>query len=286
MKSPMVLRLTVAAVAVGGALVSAQGQLLPSYPKLSFGASVSPAYDGWHDNADGTHTFLIGYYSRNWNEEIDIPIGANNKFEPGDPIVASPRTSAEPQLGHVYGDRAEELPANEHLWWTLTVNGVTSRVGMILSPDFNITPQKSSEEAPNGSATCRRSRLSQGGPAIQSPVATLASAISKTATVGEAMPLELFVDDDALYTSGTNAPMGRVPAIVTATVSKYRGPGNVKAEDFRFTTLKGGKPMEDWSGKANGKVTFDKAGDYVLHVLINDFSGRVAAQPAAAGPTR
>ena len=276
MNSRIILRLaTVAALATGSAIVSAQGQLLPSYPKLGFGASVTPAYDGWYDNADGTHTFLIGYYSRNWNEEIDIPIGANNKFEPGDPDRGQPTHFRPNRNWGMYTVTVpKNFPANEHLWWTLTVNGVTSRVGMILSPDFNITPQKSSEEAPNGKYNLPPVlRLSQGGPAIQSPVATLASAISKTATVGEAMPLELFVDDDALYTSGTNAPMGRVPAIVTATVSKYRGPGNVKAEDFKFTTLKGGKPMEDWSGKANGKVTFDKAGDYVLHVLINDFSG-------------
>ena len=71
-------------------MVSAQGQLLPSYPKLSFGASVTPAYDGWYDNADGSHTFLIGYYNRNWTEDIDIPIGPNNKFEPGDPDRGQP----------------------------------------------------------------------------------------------------------------------------------------------------------------------------------------------------
>jgi len=69
MKSRTVLRLlTVAACAAGSALVSAQSPLLPSSPKLGFGASVTPAYDGWYDNADGTHTFLVGYYNRNWTQ--------------------------------------------------------------------------------------------------------------------------------------------------------------------------------------------------------------------------
>ena len=71
-------------------MVSAQGQLLPSYPKLGFGASVTPAYDGWYDNADGSHTFLIGYYNRNWTEEVDVPIGPNNRFESGDPDRGQP----------------------------------------------------------------------------------------------------------------------------------------------------------------------------------------------------
>ena len=60
-------------LAVGGAMLSAQSPLLPSTPKKGFGASITPAYDGWYDNADGTHTFLIGYYNRNWTQEVDIP---------------------------------------------------------------------------------------------------------------------------------------------------------------------------------------------------------------------
>ena len=36
--------------------------------------------------------------------------------------------------------------------------------------------------------------------------------------------------------------------------------------------LKGGKPMEPFAGKAAGTVTFDKPGDYVVHVTLNDFS--------------
>jgi hypothetical protein len=85
MKTSTALRFaTLFAIAAGSALLSAQaGQLLPSYPKLGFGASVTPAYDGWYDNKDGTHTFLIGYYNRNWDQEVDIPIGPNNHFEPG-----------------------------------------------------------------------------------------------------------------------------------------------------------------------------------------------------------
>ena len=276
MNSRIILRLaTVAALATGSAIVSAQGQLLPSYPKLGFGASVTPAYDGWYDNPDGSHTFLIGYYNRNWNIDVDIPIGPNNKFEPGDPDRGQP-THFMPNrnFGMFTITVPKSFGASERLWWTLAANGVTNRVGMIMSPDFNITPQKSSEEAPNGKYNVPPIlRFSETGPAIQNPIATVASAISKTATVNTPMPLDLWAEDDALYTSGTNAPMSRVPPIVEAEVTKYRGPGNIKVDGLHeFKTTKGGKPMEAYAGKSSGTVTFDKAGDYVLHVLLTDFS--------------
>jgi len=274
----MVLRLaTVAALAAGSAMVSAQGQLLPSYPKLGFGASVTPAYDGWYDNADGTHTFLIGYYNRNWTSEVDIPIGPNNRFESGDPDRGQPT--------HFLPNRSfgmfsvvvpKNFPPTEHLYWSLTLNGNTSRVGMILSPDFNITPQRASEESPNGKYnTPPVLRFTEGGQAIQSPGQPLAAAFSKTATAGVAMPLDLFVEDDALYASGTNAPMTRVRSVVEAVVAKYRGPGDVKVDGFQsFTTTKGGQPMEPYAGRSTGTVTFGTPGDYVVHVTINDFSGK------------
>src|SRR6476620_1526267 len=72
-----------------GALVSAQVQL-PSNPPKQFGASVSPAFEGWYDNPDGTHTFLIGYYSRNTSTEVDVPIGPANHFEPGNADMGQP----------------------------------------------------------------------------------------------------------------------------------------------------------------------------------------------------
>jgi hypothetical protein len=262
------------AIAAGGALVSAQGQLLPSYPKLAFGASVTPAYDGWYDNPDGTHTFLIGYYNRNWTQEVDIPIGPDNKFEPGDVDRGQP-THFLPNRN--FGMFTITVPKNfgatERLWWTITLNGVSSRVGMILSPDFNITPQRASEEAPNGKYNVPPVlRFTESGAAIQSPVAHIETALPRTATVGVPMPLDLYVEDDALYASGTNAPMTRMAPVVEATIAKYRGPGTVKADGLHFTTLSGGKPMEPYSGKASGTLSFSTPGDYVVHITINDYS--------------
>ena len=46
-----------------------------SQPLRGFGASITAAYEGWFNSADGTHNFLIGYYNRNEKMAADIPIG-------------------------------------------------------------------------------------------------------------------------------------------------------------------------------------------------------------------
>ena len=49
----------------------------------SKGQNISPAYEGWEQNPDGSFNFLFGYINRNWLEEPDIPVGVDNSFSPG-----------------------------------------------------------------------------------------------------------------------------------------------------------------------------------------------------------
>ena len=81
-------RLCAAFALVGGALVAAQQ--LPSEPSKQFGTSVTGAFEGWFDNSDGTSGFLVGYFNRNSAQHLDIPIGPNNRIEPGGPDLGQP----------------------------------------------------------------------------------------------------------------------------------------------------------------------------------------------------
>ena len=58
------------------------------------GQNIAPAYEGFWKNADGSFDLLFGYYNRNWEEEIDVPIGPGNFLSPGTPDQGQPTHSA------------------------------------------------------------------------------------------------------------------------------------------------------------------------------------------------
>jgi hypothetical protein len=304
MQTPRIagLALGLGLTAMGAVVAHAQSQpMLPSSPKLGFGASISPAYDGWFDNADGTRTFMMGYYNRNWEQSVDVPIGPNNHFEPGEPDRGQP-THFRPNRN--FGMFTVTLPkgSTEKLWWVLTVNGVTQRVPMSQTPDYNITPQHASEEGPGGKYNEPAIlRFSETGPKLKTPVASQANAVSRMAVVGVPMTLDFWVDDDALYASGSNAPSPTEEPIVEMVIDKYRGPGKVTVGDghHKLTVLKGGKVNEPFSAKGSTTLTFSQPGEYQVHVTANDLSGpgggatgccwttglvKVSVKPAAGGP--
>ena len=50
------------------------------------GQTVSPAFEGWWPNDDGSFTMFFGYMNSNWEQEFNVPIGPDNYFvttEPG-----------------------------------------------------------------------------------------------------------------------------------------------------------------------------------------------------------
>lgn len=265
-----------ATLLASGAIVSAQ-VLLPSVPPKQFGGSVTAAYEGWYDNPDGTHAFLIGYYSRNTEAVLDIPIGPNNHFEPGNPDMGQPTHFL---TGRRYGmfvyTMPKEFTKTQKLSWVLTANGVTTSVPFYMSPDYNVTPSISSEQSPGGGYNVPPVlRFMPKGNSFSGPLANPVRAIARTASVGTPMSLELWADDDALNSTGSNAPTRNPPPPVNVTLSKYRGPGAVTFGDAHpsFEALKGGMPDEPYLGKASTTVKFSDAGDYMLHVTANDYSG-------------
>lgn len=260
-------------VTVGGVLLSAQN--LPSSPSKTFGASVTPAYEGWFDNPDGTHNFLIGYYSRNTQAEVDVPIGPNNKFEPGNIDMGQPtHFLTRRRFGMFVVTVPKEFGKTQRITWTLNVNGTTTTVPFHMHTDYNITPQKSQEESPNREFNVPPTlRFAETGPSLKGPFGTVATALQRTATVGTPMPLQMWADDDALWSSGGNGPMSESRPILEPHVTKYRGPGKVTVAELKFETLKGGKPAQPYSGKATTMVNFTEPGEYMLHVNINDYSG-------------
>jgi len=116
------------------------GQSLPLEPSRESGNSVTGAFEGWFPNPDGTFSLLLGYYNRNRQQEVDIPIGPNNRIEPGGPDRGQPTHFL---VGRGWGMFAVKVPADfgdNKITWTLVANGKSTAIPASLKPDYEVSP--------------------------------------------------------------------------------------------------------------------------------------------------
>jgi hypothetical protein len=161
--------------------------------------------------------------------------------------------------------------ADQRLTWTIVANGQSTSIPLRLHPDYNITPF--SDVAIKN--TPPSIRLAENGPVTKGPLAMLATAAERTVGKGTPLALPLWADDDGRFASATMAPPSKLPTPVELVWSKYRGPGSVTFDKLPpvFEVLAGGPINVPFRGKATVTARFSQAGDYVLHVTANDFSG-------------
>ena len=254
----------------GGMLLS--GQQIPE-PRRQFGASVTGAFEGWFANKDGSRSFLVGYFNRNTQQELDVPNGPNNRIEPGGPDLGQP-THFLPgrQYGMFVVPVPKEFTPQDKYTWTIVANGQSTSIPLRVNNDYVVSPFI---EIAVGN-TPPVIRFDQNGSTIQGPIATLTKAVTRTASLSASLPLTVWATDDMKYTSNTSAPMTKPRPPVTVTWSKYRGPGTVafdKAKPEVEQLPSSGSGAPPFSGKATTNVTFSELGEYVLHVSANDYSG-------------
>src|ERR1700730_11939091 len=112
----------------GLALLAATfGVSMPSSAQVSKlrGQSVAPVYEGFERNPDGSFDLLFGYFNRNWEEEIDVPIGPDNGFEPGERDQGQPTHFFPRRNQFVFRVRVPADFGNKEVVWTLTSKGET-----------------------------------------------------------------------------------------------------------------------------------------------------------------
>jgi hypothetical protein len=273
------------AILAGSALVSAQVPIqLPMEPPREFGTSITGSMEGWFENADGTKTFIVGYLNRNAKQEIDVPIGPNNSIEPGGPDYGQP-THFMPhrQLGMFTVTVPKEFTAQQRLTWTITVNGRTNSIPLKLTPDYILQPFR---DVAVGN-TPPIIKFSPTGPTIQGPIAAISRAVAMTAKVGQPLTLPMWATDDGKYTSGSNAQPRNLPPPIELEWSKYRGPGAVMFEKAKppVKVLAGGPVGVEFRGESSATATFSAPGEYVLHLNVDDFSGRGSGETGCCWTT-
>ena len=247
-------------------------QQLAMEPLKDSGSNVYPAFEGWYKNDDGTFTLLIGYYNRNKKEVLDIPIGPENKIEPGGPDQGQPTHF---EVGRGWGTIAIKVPkdfGDKKLVWTITANGKTVSIPFGVVKGYQIEPFLDAAMG-NKPPTIK---FSETGLALQGPPAPLAQANVINGAVGESVAIKYWITDDGNEeppTGGSAAappPAGAAPQgpprrpRVSTTLTKYRGPGEIKFADNT-------PPIE--KEMVNTTATFSLPGEYIIRVEGNDSSG-------------
>ncbi len=262
------------------------------------GQYVEPAYEGWWENDDGTFTFIFGYHNENWEEELDVPVGDNNFFAPGNPDRGQPthflprrnRFTFEVVVPADWGDK--------ELTWTVTSNGVTKTAYATLARDYVVDNVViASETGSLGAGTSSPESRANVAPVLTVLGDRTGDQITRRVRVGEPLLIEAKVEDDGLPKPRAASVLEGRENMLTpprqVTVGKtnglflswnvYRGDGSVAFAPPQP------KPWEDTRNSANSpwgplwtpppipedgiyrsEVTFNEPGTYVLWGRADD----------------
>jgi hypothetical protein len=110
------------------------------------GQSISPAYEGWWENDDGSFSMFFGYMNSNWAQEFDIPVGPANSIEPGGPDQGQPTHFFPRRNPFLFTIRVPKDFGKKELVWTITANGQTEHAYASLNKDYAIDKQVISTE--------------------------------------------------------------------------------------------------------------------------------------------
>ncbi|PWT80363.1 MAG: hypothetical protein C5B57_12345, partial [Blastocatellia bacterium] len=156
----------------------------------SSGQSVSPAYEGWMPNEDGSFTMYFGYMNTNWQQEFDVPIGADNAMEPGGPDQGQPTHFYPRRNPFLFTVRIPKDWSSKELTWTVTTNGKTERAFASLKTDYQIDKQVISTEV-GGDFGSLRDELRTNMP----PELRIEGEPHRTVAVGVPLTLTAFAGD-------------------------------------------------------------------------------------------
>ena len=253
---------SVLALVLAAAATPAAAQSLA--PTSSRGKSVTPAFEGWYANEDGTFSISFGYYNRNSEEMLDVPVAPDNFVSPGAANQGQP-TRFYPKRH--WGVFAVKVPADfgdKKVVWTVRLRGETYAINGHLRPEWQIDALDG--EAGSGN-TPPALKFSETGPEGSGPGGVTVGPLS--AKVGVALPVTVWATDDG-NSFGSMATDGKTKTPVSIAWFKHQGPGDVT---FSAPTAR----LTPTGGKSTTNATFSKPGDYIIRVRANDASGVVPA---------
>jgi hypothetical protein len=271
--------------AVLAVLPSASAQV-----SLPTGQNIAPSYEGWEQNPDGSYTLVFGYFNRNWEEEIDLPIGPDNSIQPGAIDQGQPTHFLPRRNRFVFRIRVPADFGKQEVVWTLTSHGKTERAYATLKPDYFIDDIVIMNNNGAGGA-------GGGSPDTignKAPVLKVEGEKTRHVSVGQTITLVAFASDDGKpKPRPMPLPLSRASQSARGTPNAatglrlawfvYRGAGTVTFdppqikvwEDYREGanspwSAGWSTPPAPPDGKWVSRATFSEPGTYVLRCLAHD----------------
>ena len=251
------------------------------------GQNIAPAYEGFWRNADGTFDLMFGYYNRNWEEEIDIPVGPGNTLDPGGPDQGQPTHFFPRRNQFVFKIRVPANFGNKEIVWTLTANGRTDKAYGTLRPQYAVDETVMMANFGAGGQTGFSPDLTGNKP----PELKVEGEKKRTVKVGEAVTLSAVATDDGkpktrsmpAFLVGQSHFLPNAATGLRLSWFTYRGAGKIEYDppqtkvwqDHRDGsnspwsagwTTPPAPPGNTWTVKA----TFSEPGTYVVRALASD----------------
>ena len=269
--SPIIhLFLMLCGLAVTSAVV-AQGtplpvELLPLGKDIGIksGQSVTPAYEGWYEDDDGMIAFSFGYYNRNTEQVLDIPVGPANRIlgaPDGDPNQGQPTHF---DVERQWGVFTVKVPADYdgEIVWHLENQGKTFHIVANRKMDY-VIDAIAGDAGGNFPPQVRFTETAAWG---RGPGGTTEGPIE--ARVGRALTVSLHAQDDGKATGLMASFLGQGGRTLPLKVDwfKHQGPGMVEFSENSIPV-----PVE--GGVATTEATFSEPGEYVLRARVTEFTG-------------
>ena len=262
------------------------------------GQNVQPFFEGWQRMPDGHIVMWFGYLNRNFEEQPDVPVGTNNRFDlrndMGQPTHFYPRR----HLFVFKVDLPNDWPAEKRLVWTVTSNGKTAAANGWLQPEWEV------DEG------VMQMNIGPGGAPPADPPNTapkIAVRGDQTVTVGKPLKLAASATDDGIpkarnrnpraANSGLPAPPARMPMPAAAAPAPraqlglrirwilYRAPDS--GGEVSFDQEAGAPVVGAQAAELITEATFSAPGTYWLRAIATDglletpYDLKVTVLPAA-----
>ena len=264
-----------------GPTVRADAQADPQNFQFNSGQNIQPFFDGWSHNPDGSFEFYFGYLNRNYVEELQVPVGANNHLTPDDQNRDQPTYFYPRRHTRVFSVTVPSDWGDREVVWQVTVGDEPQRAVGWLQPEWEID------------ANAAANRLSpEVVEANQAPSLTINA--PATGSVGNPLALTAMISDDGLpepRPRGPRGPPNVVPTFERQTdgptlpvnVPQLQGnsrhrPTQTRVERINVTWMQMHGPTgarleteEEPEGNVSTvTASFQQAGEYVFRVRASD----------------